>query len=99
MTGRAPGTDVDDSALTEVYAVPQRRWLRVNMVSTLDGAATGDSGQTGSINNEADRRVFHLLRSMADAVLVGAGTARTEGYGPAVVPVVLVSRSADVPLR
>jgi riboflavin biosynthesis pyrimidine reductase len=83
--------------LREVYAVPQTPWLRVNMVSTIDGAATGESGLTASINNEPDQRVFGLLRELADCVVVGAGTARTEGYPPLDVPTVVVSRSGSVP--
>jgi riboflavin biosynthesis pyrimidine reductase len=86
-----------DGDLREVYAVPQRPWLRVNMVSTVDGAATGESGRTESINNEADQLVFRLLRELADCVIVGAGTARIEGYPPLDVPTVVVSRSARVP--
>ena len=81
----------------EVYAAPETPWLRVNMVSTIDGAATGESGLTASINNEPDQRVFHLLRELADCVVVGAGTARTEGYPPLDVPLVVVSRSGRVP--
>jgi riboflavin biosynthesis pyrimidine reductase len=73
--------------------------MRVNMVQTVDGAATGPNGRTGSINNAADKRVFHLLRSTADALVVGAGTARAEGYGVADVPTVLVSRRGEVPER
>lgn len=83
--------------LADLYAVPRRPWLRANMVSTLDGSATGPDGRSGSVNNAADHRVFRTLRSLADAIVVGAGTARTEGYGPADVPIVLVSRRADVP--
>jgi riboflavin biosynthesis pyrimidine reductase len=83
--------------LREVYAAPETPWLRVNMVSTIDGAATGESGLTASINNEPDQRVFHLLRELADCVVVGAGTARTEGYPPLDVPTVVVSRSGSVP--
>ena len=83
--------------LREVYAAPQMPWVRVNMVSTIDGAATGESGQTGSINNEPDQRVFRLLRELTDCVVVGAGTARTEGYPPLDVPTVVVSRSGSVP--
>jgi riboflavin biosynthesis pyrimidine reductase len=83
--------------LREVYAAPETPWLRVNMVSTIDGAATGESGLTASINNEPDQRVFRLLRELADCVVVGAGTARTEGYPPLDVPTVLVSRSGSVP--
>lgn len=89
------GPDTDD--LAELYAVPRTPWLRVNMVTTVDGAATGESGTSGSINNAADKRVFDQLRAMADAIVVGAGTARAEGYGPAGTPIVLVSRRGDVP--
>ena len=99
VSGRTAGTVLDDAALREVYAVPDRPWVRVNMVSSLDGAATGGDDRTGSLNNAVDNRVFDLLRVTSDAVLVGAGTARTEGYGPAGVPLVLVSRSGDVPER
>ncbi len=88
---------VAPSDLREVYAAPRRPWLRVNMVSTIDGAATGESGLTDSINNDADQQVFHLLRDLADCVVVGAGTARTEGYPPLSVPTVVVSRSGTVP--
>lgn len=83
--------------LDEVYAVPRTPWLRANMVSTLDGAASGADGRSGSINDPADREVFATLRRLADAILVGAGTARTEGYRPAAVPIVVVSRRAQVP--
>ena len=96
VSGRASGTELDDAALREAYAVPGTPWLRVNMVSSLDGAATGGDSRTGSLNNAVDKRVFDLLRATSDAVLVGAGTARAEGYGPAEVPVVLVSRSGEV---
>jgi len=34
-----------------------------------------------------------LLRSLADVVLVAAGTTRPEGYGPSRVPVAVVTRS------
>lgn len=86
-------------SLEELYAAPRTPWLRVNMISTLDGAATGASGKSGSINNAVDKRVFDTLRGLADAIVVGAGTARTEGYGPVDKPIVLVSRRADVPER
>lgn len=96
-SGQAPGAVLDDGALGDAYAVPASPWLRVNMVASLDGAATGADGRTGSINNAVDKRVFDLLRSTADAVLVGAGTARSEGYRPGGPPIVVVSRSGRVP--
>lgn len=97
LTGADPGEELDDALLHQVYAVPELPWMRVNMVSTVDGAATGEGGTTGSINNPADKRVFRLLREQADAIVVGAGTARAEGYGVARVPLVLVSRQGRVP--
>lgn len=83
--------------LADLYRPPRLPWLRVNMVNTVDGAATGDSGKSGSINNEADKSVFTALRAQADAIIVGAGTARTEGYRVAAVPLVIVSNSGSVP--
>jgi len=55
--------------------------VRVNFVSALDGAATLD-GRSGGLSGTADKLVFRVLRALADIVVVGAGTARTEGYGP-----------------
>ena len=55
--------------------------LRVNFVSSVDGAVTHD-GHSGGLSDEADKRHFELLRRVCDVVLVGAGTVRTEGYGP-----------------
>lgn len=92
------GPDLDPRTdLAELYAAPADPWLRVNMVETLDGAATGDSGRSGSINNAVDKVVYDQLRALADAVVVGAGTARVEGYAPVDRPTVVVSRRGHVP--
>jgi riboflavin-specific deaminase-like protein len=50
------------------------------MVSSLDGKATLD-WRTKGLSSDVDRRLFHHLRTQADAVMVGAGTAREERYG------------------
>ncbi|MFE9832620.1 pyrimidine reductase family protein [Streptomyces halstedii] len=70
--------------LAEAYAYPGdgRPWLRANMVTTLDGAAQHD-GRSQGISCAADMRIFGTLRGLADVVLVGAETARREGYRPA----------------
>ncbi|WP_026118668.1 pyrimidine reductase family protein [Nocardiopsis salina] len=81
--GPFPGDPVDDAALERLYSYPDtsaRAWVRANMVATLDGGAAGNDGRTASINTEPDNRVFTLLRDLADVILVGAGTARVEGY-------------------
>ncbi|PZQ90647.1 MAG: pyrimidine reductase family protein [Leifsonia xyli] len=75
-----PAADLADEQLTAALrgAAPV---LRVNFVSSVDGAATRD-GLSGGLGEAADRRYFELLRRVADVVLVGAGTVRAEGYGP-----------------
>jgi len=67
----------DDALLSDI----DHDGVRVNFVSSIDGAATRD-GRSGGLSGAADRRFFELLRRVADVVLVGAGTVRTEGYGP-----------------
>ena len=97
LTDELGGATGDAEDLEALYRPPSLPWLRVNMVSTLDGAANGDSGKSGSINNDADKRVFRALREQADAIIVGAGTARTERYRVAAVPLVVVSHRGLVP--
>ena len=97
VTGVAVDGDLDDARLRLLYTPPRLPWLRVNMISTVDGAATGAGGKSGDINNAADKRVFDTLRSLADVIVVGAGTARVEGYGEASAPTAVVSRRGDVP--
>ncbi|HUB74346.1 MAG TPA: dihydrofolate reductase family protein [Solirubrobacteraceae bacterium] len=57
-----------------------RPYARLNMVCTLDGRASVE-GRSGPLSDRADRQLFHALRSAVDAVLVGAGTVRSERYG------------------
>lgn len=61
-------------------APSDRPYLVLNMVSTLDGRIAID-GRSAPIGDEADRELFHALRTQADAVMVGAGTVRAERYG------------------
>jgi riboflavin-specific deaminase-like protein len=61
-------------------APPERPYLALNMVATLDGKATYE-GRTAGLSTECDRRLFHQLRTQVDAVMVGAGTLRIERYG------------------
>jgi len=90
LPGSAIVGDLDDDrsdaiqALADLYAypdpVPAGGWVRANMVTTLDGSATGADGLSGTIGGAADKAVFSALRGLADVILVGAGTARAEGY-------------------
>jgi riboflavin biosynthesis pyrimidine reductase len=80
------GSALTDAALAALYAYPDPRaspgrWVRANMVASLDGAATLN-GRTRGLSSEADEQVFAMLRALSDVILVGAGTARAEHYGP-----------------
>ena len=120
LGGWTPGHEgvMDPEALALAYSYPTlsegQTWVRANFVSTLDGAAAGDDGRSGSINTGADRDVFGLLRALSDVILIGAGTARIEGYRratvrapwlelrkgrPAHATMAIVSRSGDIPPR
>jgi riboflavin biosynthesis pyrimidine reductase len=89
--------DLSDDDLSDAYAPAREPWLRVNFVSTVDGAAQGSDGVSSSINDAADKRVFDMLRARAHCLVVGAGTLRAEEYDVPKVPLVVVSRSAGLP--
>jgi riboflavin biosynthesis pyrimidine reductase len=76
-------SDLSHEDLVEIYAYPHdRRWVRANFVTTLDGAAQGSDNKSGTLSSADDRALFRLLRSLCDVVLVGANTTRVEGYQP-----------------
>ena len=74
-----PTDQVDDQFLLERYSSEQRPFVRFNFVSSIDGSSQAD-GLSGGLGSPGDRRVFSLLRRLADVILVGAGTVRAEGY-------------------
>ncbi len=77
--------EVTDDELVALYQFPydgRRPWTRAIFISSADGSAQGADGASGSLSSPGDRRVFSLQRSLCDVVLVGAGTARVEGYRP-----------------
>ena len=57
-----------------------RPWVIVDMISSVDGATAVD-GRSGGLGGPGDKAVFRALRAVPDVVLVGASTARVEGYG------------------
>ena len=73
--------ELDDAGLIEAYRLPEGRHLRVNFIASLDGAVTVD-GHSAGLGSPGDRRIFQMLRALADVVLVGHGTAAAEGYRP-----------------
>jgi riboflavin-specific deaminase-like protein len=74
--------DLDDEQLAARYAYPENLgapFVRASFVASADGAVSVAGRSTG-LGSPADRRVFLLLRRLADVVLVGAGTVRSEDY-------------------
>lgn len=92
----SPGDELTREDLEALYAA-EGPLLRLNFVATLDGAVTGPDGRSGTINSAADHRGFTAMRRAADVLLVGAGTVRAEEYGPARIPVVVVSSRPELP--
>ncbi|MBW0018388.1 MAG: pyrimidine reductase family protein [Mycobacterium sp.] len=77
--------EIEDAELPRLYDYPEDldgSYVRANFIASLDGGATAD-GKTGALGGPGDRFVFHLLRELADVVVVGAGTVRIEGYSGA----------------
>ena len=100
------------ATLGEIYADPDQTWVKANMIASVDGAVTVD-GRSGGLSGAADRLVFSVLRSLADVIVVGAGTARAERYRqprpeelwqqlragrPSAPPVAVVTRRLDLAL-
>jgi riboflavin-specific deaminase-like protein len=94
-------------------AGPDRPYVFMNFVATLDGRAALD-GSTRPLGGPADLEMLLALRDVADAVLIGPGTVRAEGYARLVggaerragragaglapdPPAVLISRRFDIP--
>ncbi len=70
----------DITELASFYADPPDG-VRANMIFSADGAAAF-GGRAGPLSCPTDQHLLRILRGFADVVLVGAGTARAENYGP-----------------
>jgi riboflavin biosynthesis pyrimidine reductase len=95
----------DDLSVAAAYAEPlgahpDRPWIGMCMVASIDGS-TVVGGTSAGLSNPTDGDVVARLRSIADVIIVGAGTVRSEGYGApskAGQRVGVVTRSASLDL-
>lgn len=83
--------------LRELYTIDKSASVRVNMIVRPDGAIHGPDGTSGSLSSPDDRHLLRLLRSMADAVIIGAETLRQERIPvPRGIPLVVLSVSGNI---
>ncbi len=85
---RAAGIEVTEGVAADEVAeqlapyVKHRRtghpWVVLKMAASLDGRTAAPDGTSRWITGEAARRDVHRLRAHSDAVLVGAGTVRSD---------------------
>lgn len=104
--------ELDGVTLTDFYRIEDSLHIRTNMVLSSDGYFVDADGASRHFSSPEDMRIFNLLRSLSDVVLVGANTAVLDNYGqikirsefldnrasPDDVPVIaLVSKSLRIP--
>lgn len=114
-----PAADLDPEAIYDVLRdelpepPPERPYLLLNMVTSVDGKAAL-KGSVGGIGSAVDKRLMRALRAATDGVLHGAATLRAERVDPRVgeaygarrvargLPpeplAILLSRAGDLPL-
>jgi len=71
-----------------------RPFVAMNFVATVDGRAT-IAGRSGPIGSDTDTAMLTGLRTRFDAVMIGAGTMRAEGYGEIGRRLVVVESGPD----
>ncbi len=59
----------------------EQPWVMLCMVTSVDGSVAVQ-GRSAPLGGPTDWAVLSALRGCADVILVGAGTARSEDYGP-----------------
>jgi len=102
----ASGTDELASLhrdLLDPPAHPARPHVALNFVMTADGRVSLDG--RAEIGSRADRELMFHLRSLAGAVMIGAGTLRVDPFAPSTKGrdpqplAIVVSRTGDLPLE
>ena len=70
-----------DLLLSDERSLPDRPWVMLNMISSLDGGTAVD-GKSSSLGDEDDKSMFEAIRAVPDVILVGASTVTAEDYRP-----------------
>ncbi|MBI3967510.1 MAG: dihydrofolate reductase family protein [Chloroflexi bacterium] len=86
-----PNTIYDDLELPQPG--PDRSYVLINMVSTVDGKVAL-RGRAAGLGSAVDHVAMRKLRAVVDAVVNGAGTLRREHVNPTVPPALEARRVA-----
>lgn len=91
------GTDEGRAWLADRYHLDATAFVRLNMVTTLTGAAAGADGTSDSLTSAVDRTILGVIRRAAQVVVVGAASVRAEGYiVPRTAHLAVVSRTGRI---
>lgn len=101
IPGTGDSVAVDSASLrawlADRYQPPRPDFVRLNLVTSLTGSATGSDGTSDTLTSRTDRTVLSVIRSLADVVVVGARSVRAEGYVvPSRARLAVISRSGDL---
>ena len=66
------------------------RYVVANLLVGTDGSTTA-RGRSAGLSSPVDRKRFHQLRAMADYIVIGGNTARTEPYASTPVPLIVLT--------
>jgi riboflavin-specific deaminase-like protein len=66
-------------ALVALYPRNPDPTVRVNFVTSIDGAVTVN-GKSAGLGGPGDKQIFDVLRMVCDTLVVAAGTVRAENY-------------------
>lgn len=70
--------------------------IAANLVIGSNGGTT-INGRSAPLSSPADRKRFHELRERADVIIIGGQTARSEPYSKTPLPLIVVTRSPELP--
>ncbi len=83
--------------IAERYARDDAPYVRLNMITSVNGAAAGADGTSDTLTSRVDRTILGAIRDDADVVLVGAQSVRAEGYVlPRTALLAVVTRSGSL---
>lgn len=81
LPGPLENVSIEEAYVAALGSHPERPWVGLSMVASIDGSTVVDGASAG-LSSDNDSGVMLRLRALADVIVVGAGTAGGEGYGP-----------------